>query len=114
MGFNAMSIGLIVLVTAITVYIEWSVGQIVEEEHLYKVVFSAGLMGVVVLDAVILISPLCETICDYLVTNSEKHDFPIDLRVLAMVGLLIVVDVAFLWLCCGAGIDSFNGRPRHK
>ncbi|MBQ1298586.1 hypothetical protein IIY24_01995 [Candidatus Saccharibacteria bacterium] len=114
MGLIILSIVLLVLITVVTMCLEYLVGQVSDESTVVKAVWLAGLIGVMALDLTLMLSPIWEAIYNRYAWTPAIYDLPINLGTVAIVLLTLSIDGIFLYLCIGMGIDSFRGRPRKK
>ena len=113
MGFVMLGVTILALVTVITMYLEWSIGQIAEDEKQWRILsMLAGAVGLLVLDLTIIVSPVGEALWSYFTTHSA-HYITIG-PTLEIVISILAIDGVFIFLCYGAGKDSFNSRPRPR
>lgn len=113
MGQIIMGIFILVLVTIITMYMEWSIGQIAENKEQWKITsLLAGAIGMLVLDLSIFVSPLGEAVWLYFDSHSSR--FGTISTTFEYLVFILAVDLLFAFFCYGAGKDSFNDRPRPR
>ena len=114
MGLIILSIALLILITIVTMGLEYIVGQTADESNAVKAIWLAALIGAMALNLTVILSPIWGAVYSYGAFAPSPYGLPIDLGVVALVVLVIVINLLFFYLCVGMGIDSFRGRPRRK